>query len=139
MFWANVAIIGLGWVQTKTVVHILRVPFRWLAPGILLLAVIGAYALRNLMVDVWVMFLAGVVGYLLKTTGYSAAGIVLGLILGDLGESAFAKSMQLMDFDPLGFFQRPIAAVLIVLGIVAIVSAVVSEIRGKDVQKALMD
>lgn len=139
MFWANVAIIGLGWVQTKTVVHILRVPFRWLAPGILLLAIIGAYALRNLMVDVWVMFLAGVVGYLLKRTGYSAAGIVLGLILGDLGESAFAKSMQLMDFDPLGFFQRPIAAVLIILGLAAIVSGVVNEIRGKDVQKALMD
>lgn len=139
MFWANLFIVGLGWMQTKTVVHILRVPFRWLAPGILLLAIVGAYALRNLLVDVWVMFLAGIVGYLLRRTGYSAAGIVLGLILGKLGESAFSKSMQLMDYDFLGFFERPISAVLIVLGVLAIVSSIVTEIRGKHMQKALMD
>ncbi|WP_026379231.1 tripartite tricarboxylate transporter permease [Afifella pfennigii] len=139
MFWANVAIIGLGWVQTKTVVHILRIPFRWLAPGILMLATVGAFGLRNLMIDVWVMFLAGVVGYFLRATGYSAAGIVLGLILGKLGESAFAKSMQLMDFNLLGFFERPIAAILILLGLAAIVTSIVSEIRGKEIQKALLD
>lgn len=139
MFWANVAIIGLGWIQTKTVVHILRIPFRWLAPGILMLATVGAYGLRNLTIDVWVMFIAGVVGYLLRTTGYSAAGIVLGLILGKLGESAFAKSMQLMDFNPLGFFERPISAVLLLLGFAAIVMSIVGEFRGRDVQKVLMD
>ncbi|WP_245510827.1 tripartite tricarboxylate transporter permease [Antarcticimicrobium sediminis] len=36
-------------------VDILRVPFRWLAPGILVLAIIGSYAVRNLFIDVWVM------------------------------------------------------------------------------------
>ena len=139
MFWANLLIVFLGWLQTKTVVHILRVPFRWLAPGILLLATVGAYALRNLMVDVWVMFLAGILGYLLRRTGYSAAGIVLGLILGKLGESAFTKSMQLMDYDFFAFFGRPIAAVLLILGVLAIVTSIVGEIRGRDVQKALID
>ncbi|MEO0823008.1 MAG: tripartite tricarboxylate transporter permease [Pseudomonadota bacterium] len=139
MFWANLFIVFLGWVQTKTVVHILRVPFRWLAPGILLLAIVGAYALRNLFIDVWVMFLAGIVGYVMRTTGYSAAGVVLGLILGKLGESAFSKSMQLMDYDMLGFFERPIAGVLIALGIGAIVVSIVNEIRGAPAPKALMD
>ena len=139
MFWANLLIIGLGWVQTKTVVHILRVPFRWLAPGILALAIVGAYALRNLWIDVWVMFLAGIAGYLLRATGYSAAGVVLGLILGGLGEAAFSKSMQLMNYDFLGFFERPIAAVLILLGIGAILTSIAGEIRGAKVQKALMD
>ena len=139
MFWANLLIVALGYIQTKTVVHILRVPFRWLAPGILLLATVGAYAVRNLLVDVWVMFLAGILGYLLRKTGYSAAGIVLGLILGKLGESAFSKSMQLMDYNWLGFFERPIAAALLVLGIIALVMSVLGEFRGKAVQKALMD
>ena len=139
MFWANLCIVLLGWVQTKTVVHILRVPFRWLAPGILLLATVGAYAVRNLLVDVWVMFLAGILGYLLRRTGYSAAGIVLGLILGKLGEGAFSKSMQLMDYDWLGFFERPIAAALLVAGAVALVLSVVGEVRGSKGPKALMD
>lgn len=131
MFWANLLIVLLGWIQTKTVVHILRVPFRWLAPGILILAIIGAYALRNLIVDVWIMFAAGVIGYFLRATGYSAAGIVLGLILGKLGESAFSKSMQLMHYDFTGFFGRPIAAILLVLGAVAIVTSITNEFRGK--------
>ncbi|MBB4302747.1 putative tricarboxylic transport membrane protein [Rhodobium orientis] len=139
MFWANLCIVFLGWLQTKTVVHILRVPFRWLAPGILLLATIGAYALRNLVIDVWVMFLAGIAGYLLRKTGYSAAGIVLGLILGKLGESAFSKSMQLMDYDFLGFFQRPIAAGLLILAVIVITTSIINEIRDTDFQKALMD
>jgi putative tricarboxylic transport membrane protein len=134
-----VAIIGLGWLQTKTVVHILRVPFRFLAPGILILAVIGTYALRNLMVDVWVMFAAGIVGFFLKRTGYSAAGVVLGLILGGIGEASFAKSMQLMQYDLLGFFQRPISAVLLLLGLGAVVTSVIGELRGAPAPKALID
>ena len=132
MFWANLLIVLLGWIQTKTVVHILRVPFRWLAPGILLLATIGAYALRNLMVDVWIMYAAGVIGFFLRATGYSAAGIVLGLILGKLGESAFTKSMQLMNYDFTGFFGRPISAVLLVLGTAAIITSIIGEIRGRE-------
>jgi putative tricarboxylic transport membrane protein len=125
MFFANIAILGLGWVQTKTVVHLLRVPFRWLAPGILLLATVGAFALRNLLVDVWIMYLAGIVAYFLRKTGYSAAGIVLGLILGKIGESMFIKSMQMMDYDFLGFAERPIAAVLILAGVATMVASAV--------------
>ena len=143
MFWANVAILGLGWIQTKTVVHILRLPFRWLAPGILLLAVIGAFALRNLLIDVWVMLLAGIVGYFLRRTGYSAAGIVLGLILGKLGESAFAKSMQLLDYSLWGFGSRPIAAVLLIAACATIINSIIREIRAqreaKEITKMLMD
>ena len=133
MFWANLLIVMLGWLQTKTVVHILRVPFRWLAPGILILACVGSYALRNLMIDVWVMFVAGLLGYLLRRTGYSPAGIVLGLILGKLGESAFSKSMQLMQYDYTGFLSRPIAASLLLLGLVVISTSVIGELRGRGV------
>lgn len=139
MFWANVAIMGLGWLQTKTVVHILRVPFRWLAPGILLLAVIGAFALRNLLIDVWVMLLAGLVGYLLRRTGYSAAGIVLGLILGKLGESAFAKTMQMLDFSALGFIDRPIAAFLILAAVATVANGIWREVRAHQGRRMLID
>jgi putative tricarboxylic transport membrane protein len=129
MFFANLAILGLGWIQTKTVVHLLRVPFRWLAPGILLLATVGAFALRNLLVDVWIMYLAGIAAYFLRKTGYSAAGIVLGLILGKIGESMFIKSMQIMDYDFLGFAERPIAALLIAAGLATVVASAVRQWR----------
>lgn len=124
MFFANLFIFLLGWLQTKTVVHLLRIPFQFLAPAILMLATVGAFAVRNLIIDVWVMFAAAVVGFLLRRYGYSPAGVVLGLVLGDLGESSFVKSMQLMNYDWLGFLERPIAAVLILAGLTTVAAGV---------------
>ncbi len=129
MFFANVCILGLGYLQTITVVHLLRIPFHLLAPAILLIATIGAYALRNLTVDIWVMYAAGVVGFLLRRSGYSVAGIVLGLILGSLGESSFSTSMQLLGYDPLALFQRPIAATLLIVAGITLAWNIFSELR----------
>jgi putative tricarboxylic transport membrane protein len=129
MFFANVSILLLGFLETKTVVHLLRVPFRILGPAILLLATIGAYALRNLLVDVWVMYIAGIAAYFLRRSGYSVAGIVLGLILGKIGEAAFVKSMQIMHYNFLGFMERPIAAGFILFGLATIVVNIVRPSR----------
>ncbi len=129
MFFANCFILVLGYIQTKTVVHLLRIPFHMLAPAILLIATVGAYALRNLVVDVWVMYLAGIAGFLLRRSGYSVAGIVLGLILGELGESSFSKSMQMLGYDPLALFARPIASGLLIAAIATVLWNVYSELR----------
>lgn len=129
MFFANISILLLGFLETKTVVHLLRIPFRILGPAILLLATIGAYALRNLLVDVWVMYIAGIAAYFLRRSGYSVAGIVLGLILGKIGEAAFVKSMQLMHYNFLGFFERPIAEGFILVGLATIVMNIVRPSR----------
>ena len=131
MFFANICILGLGWLQTKTVVHLLRIPFHLLAPAILLIATIGAYALRNLVIDIWVMFIAGIIGFFLRRTGYSVAGIVLGLVLGNLGESSFAKSMQLLDYSILSLFTRPIAAVLLSIAIITVLYNIIKELRSQ--------
>ena len=78
MFFANIAIFLLGWIQTKTVVHLLRIPFHYLAPAILLFSSVGAYAIRGLATDVLVMFIAGVASFFLRRTGYSVSGSYLG-------------------------------------------------------------
>jgi putative tricarboxylic transport membrane protein len=134
MFFANIAILGLGYIQTKTVVHVLRIPFRLLAPTILLVATVGAYALRNFSLDIWTMYLAGIAGYFLRRSGYSVAGVILGLILGGIGESAFVKAIQMVDYQPLMFFTRPIAAVLLTAAVVTLgvrlFAAVRSSLRG---------
>jgi putative tricarboxylic transport membrane protein len=129
MLFANIAILGLGWLQTKTVVHLLAVPFRFLSPAILLLATIGAYALRNLIVDVWVMFVAGILGYFLRRSGYSVAGIVLGLVLGDLGEAAFVKTMQLTGYSLTAFLSRPVCGALVAVGVLTLLWNFYAELR----------
>ena len=120
MFFANIAIFFLGWLQTKTVVHLLRIPFHLLAPAILLMATVGAYARRGLVIDIGVMFAAGILAFLLRKSGYSIPGIVLGLILGKIGEQTFAQAMQMLSYDLWGYLDRPIGAALIAAALLTI-------------------
>lgn len=129
MFLANIGIFALGYFETRTIVHLLRIPFSLLGPGILLVSTIGAYALRNTLLDVWVMFIAGIAGYFLRRWQYSMAGIVIGAILGKLGESAFVKTMQMLDYNFLGIFERPISAALISLAVLSVVYGAYRSLR----------
>ena len=72
---------------------ILRIPFSIIAPVIIVVCAIGAYAVHSAMLDVWFMVVFGAVGYLLKKLGYPLAPLVLAVVLGDKMESAFRQSM----------------------------------------------
>jgi putative tricarboxylic transport membrane protein len=124
MFFANLSIIFVGFLETKTILNLLRIPFQFLAPMILLLATVGAYAVRGLTIDVVVMFLAGVIGFFLRRSGYSVAGIVLGLILGKIGEQTFAQAMQMLHFEWSGFFDRWIALGLLIAGMLTLCGSI---------------
>ncbi len=124
MFYANLSIILVGYLETKTIINRLRIPFQFLAPMILLLATVGAYAVRGLTIDVVVMFLAGVIGFFLRRSGYSVAGIVLGLILGKIGEQTFAQAMQMLHFEWSGYFDRPIAPGLLIAGMATLLGSI---------------
>ena len=124
MFFANLSILLIGYLETRTIINLLRVPFQFLAPLILLLATVGAYAVRGLTVDIIAMFVAGVVGFFLRRSGYSVAGIVLGLILGKIGEQTFAQAMQMLHFEWSGFVGRPIALVLIIAGFITLFASI---------------
>ncbi len=115
-------------------VHLLRVPFHFLAPAILLFGSVGAYAVRGLALDVMIMFIAGIAAFFLRRSGYSVAGIVLGLILGKIGEQNFAQAMQMVHYDAVTFFSRPIAALLTISGALTIAANVYKSLR--DTPKA---
>ncbi len=137
MFFANISILILGVLETKTVMHLLRIPFQYLAPAILLLSTVGAYAVRNLAMDVVVMFAAGAIAYVLRRTGYSVAGIVLGLILGKIGEQNFAQAMQLVSYDIGDFLSRPIVAILLFVGATTILLSIFREFKGERIELSL--
>jgi putative tricarboxylic transport membrane protein len=76
---------------------ILRVPFSIIAPVIIVICAIGAYAVHNALLDIALMLLFGVVGYVFKKLSYPLAPMVLALVLGDMAESAFRQSMLLLQ------------------------------------------
>jgi putative tricarboxylic transport membrane protein len=136
MFYANVSILFIGLLETKTILYLLKIPFQFLAPLILMLASIGAYIGRGLVLDVMVMFAAGIIGFLLRRSGYSIPGIVLGLILGKIGEQNFAQGMQMVHYDLVTYFSRPICTILVIAGALTLLRGIYSAIQSSRSQNA---
>jgi putative tricarboxylic transport membrane protein len=79
------------------------------------------------------MFVAGIAAFFLRRTGYSIPGIVLGLILGKIGEQTFAQGMQMTAYDPIAFMSRPICAILIIVGALTMVTSMYRSLFGRGV------
>jgi len=121
MFWASLAILFLGVVEAKGIVHLLRIPFPVLAPCILVFATIGTYALRASIVDIYVMFAAGVVGFFMRRSDYSIPAVVMGVILGKIGENVFVQGMVMVDYNFFGFFDLGVSGAFMVSGVLTII------------------
>jgi len=103
----NLPLIGL-WVK------LLKVPYAILFPLILLFCLIGGYTVNNKIVDVYLMIIFGVAGYLLRKFRYEAAPLILAFVLGPLLEDALRQSLIISEGDPMIFLSRPISATLLV-------------------------
>ncbi len=84
-----------------------------LAPVVLVLCVIGAYALNNTMQSVYVLLIFGVLGYVLVKAGFPLAPLILGLILGDQIEINLIRAIM-TDSNPWLFLTRPISGGLLI-------------------------
>jgi putative tricarboxylic transport membrane protein len=78
---------------------ILRIPFSIIAPIILVVCAIGAFTVHNALLDITIMLVFGVIGYVFKKLNYPLAPLVLALVLGDMAESSFRQSMLLSQGD----------------------------------------
>ncbi len=109
---ANLLMLPIGWAAIKSAKQILRTPRNILLPIILLFCIVGSYAMTNSIYGVLIMLIMGVVGWILEENGFPVAPIILGLVLGEMFEQNFMTSMIKSDGALVGFFSRPIAAVL---------------------------
>jgi putative tricarboxylic transport membrane protein len=66
----------------------------------------------------------------MRRTGYSVPGVVLGLILGKIGEQTFAQGMQMVSYDVGTFVSRPIVAILLLAGIATLLTSAYRALRG---------
>jgi putative tricarboxylic transport membrane protein len=103
-------------------VKILKIPYHYLFPLILLFCVIGAYTVNNNPFDIGIMIIFGVIGYGMKKLDYEAAPLVLALVLGPIMENAVRRSLVISDGDPTVFFTRPISAFFLILGLLILFS-----------------
>ena len=114
---ANVCFLVLGLLCQPLFVKIVSIPKRILVPIILVMCTIGSYSINNNYYDVVVMFIAGIVGYLLSKGGFPLSPIVLALILGQMCEGNLRRSLVMSGGSYSIFFTRPICCAFIVVAI----------------------
>lgn len=130
---ANVVLLVFAFSVSKYLVRVVLLPSMFIVPAVLILTVIGAFALSNSMFDVWFMILSGFVGYLMRETGYPIIPLVLGVILGPMAESGFRRSLELSQGDISILFTSSIITIILwALTIIVFVGPpIVSRIRGE--------
>jgi putative tricarboxylic transport membrane protein len=123
---AGIVTFILGSLFAPLLVRIIRIPLRLLAPLIMFLAVIGAFAIRNNIFDVYIMLGLGVFVFLVKPLGFHPGPIGLGLILGPIIEPALVQSLYLADATSIGriFFTGTVNIILITFTVLSIFLAV---------------
>jgi putative tricarboxylic transport membrane protein len=118
----NLPLIGL-WVQ------LLRVPYSLLFPLILYICLIGAYVINNSVIDVGIMLLFGVIGYLMRKFDYEPAPLVLAYVLTPLLENALRQSLILSGGTFGIFISRPISAGCLIAALLLLFSSLLPFFR----------
>ena len=134
MFWFIVAALGLancfmlifGLTGIRVFVKIVEIPRSILLPAILLLSVVGAYAVNNSLSDVYWMLGFGVFGYFLRLYGYPLAPVILGVILSRLLDDnwrrAIISDQESIPMLMAGILKSPLSLTLFVVIVLIFVS-----------------
>ncbi len=117
MYVGNLMLLALNLPLVGLFVNLLRIPYAYLYPLIIMFCVIGVYEVNNSIVDVWIMLIMGVVGYALKKFSFDPAPLVLGLVISPILEMSLRQALIMSDGGWLIFLQRPISAALLAVSV----------------------
>jgi putative tricarboxylic transport membrane protein len=127
MFLSNIAVFLSGMAGIKLFAKIVTIDRRLLLPAILVLSLVGSFAINRNMFDVFFAIAMGGVGYLLTKFGFPLSPILLALILGPMSESNLRRFMQIHDGQFGLLFTRPICIAFFVLALASLISAAVKQ------------
>lgn len=113
-----------GLLTTNLWAHVVKIPNTFLAPIVLILAVVGAYVTRNMLFDVWLALLFGAVGYAMRKAGFSLPSTVLGFVLGFMTEANLRRSLLMSDGSYGIFLNRPVALIILILAVASLISSI---------------
>ena len=117
-----VLLLPIGLASIPIFLRVLRTPFPTLLAGVLVLSVIGTFLVQQYIVDLWQLWLFGVIGYAMRKTGFSVAAASIGFVLGPVLEVNLRRTTIIMSGDFTGYIlSRPIALTILILVALALV------------------
>ncbi|MGB9700794.1 MAG: tripartite tricarboxylate transporter permease [Thermodesulfobacteriota bacterium] len=118
-FLAHFFMAGIQLYGIRLFVSLTRLPLYILVPSIVVFCVVGSFAIHNRFFDIWVLFLFGILGYLMKKFKFPLTPLILGIILGPLAETNLRRALQTSSDISL-FFTRPISLIFLILALISI-------------------
>lgn len=116
----NILMIGVGLICCKGFSMMLKVTKPVLMTVIVVLSTIGAFAINKNVLDIYIMFISGVIGYIMVKFDYPMSPIALALLLGPTFEKNFQLSSRMFNGDWSLLFQRPMSLVLMAIIFISI-------------------
>jgi putative tricarboxylic transport membrane protein len=122
MFVGNVMLLIINLPLAPLFASLLRIPYVYLAPGILAVSLVGAYSATLDMGTVWICLAFGLLGWLMMKFDIPRPPLVLALVLAPLLETSLRQSLLLSYGSPMIFVERPISAILLVVVVITFVA-----------------
>jgi len=139
LVFANLVMFGIMFYAIKYIAKVVLVPKYILYPIIIMMCVVGAYAINyGIMFDVWTLLIFGLFGYVAQKIGIEIAPLVIGFILGGSAEVYFVKSLESFGTYSIFFTKSPIAMLLWVLIAASVAFSIYLAIKARREHKSRM-
>ncbi len=139
MFVSNIIMVFAAIVIAKIFVQVLKIPYSVLGPTIIMMATIGAYATKNTSVDVVLMAISGLIGFIFVTCKFNSSAMILGLVLGIICESNLRRAYTIADGATLmeatvNIVTRPMTGIILLICLVVLLNPVIKQFLDKKKQ-----
>jgi putative tricarboxylic transport membrane protein len=137
MFWGVIASMYIGNVLLLVLnlpligiwVQLLKIPYRFLFPLILLLTLVGTYATARNIFDLYLLIGFGIAGYVLRKWEYDLAPLILAFVLGGQLEQTFRQAILMGNGSFSAFIDRPVSLALLCLAAFMVIAPILGSVR----------
>lgn len=139
MYVGNILLLLVNFPLAGLFACLLNIPINLLMPAVAVLMMVGVYALNYSYFDLLLLIIFGVLGFVMKKTGYEPAPLIIGFVLGPKIEEGLVQSLIIGNGEIMSFFTRPISATLLFLSILLLVyQALQAIVNYKKTRRSMM-
>jgi putative tricarboxylic transport membrane protein len=134
MVLANILFFFVGLLAIRFFVHLRRIPYPFIAVGILGFSAVGANALGDIN-GMKMMFLFAILGFIMERYDYAIAPMILGIVLGPIIEPSLRKALMIHEYQLMPVLLRPMTAGLLALSVIALLFPFYWKLKSKKVSR----
>lgn len=134
MVLANILFFFIGLLAIRFFVHLRRIPYPFIAVGILGFSAVGANAMGDIN-GMKMMFLFAILGFIMERYDYAIAPMILGLVLGPIIEPSLRKALMIHEYQLMPILLRPMTTGLLVLSVIVLLFPFYWKLKSKKVSR----